>query len=120
MKFMVTFKTSMEKNMGELSRDINKKIDEKLSNLDSGLVNLTREVRNNDTKQEELSKKIEKQHKEMESRLKKLEIDAGRARYARMKQNNDIGKDGKNGRNLPTGRRTEQGSTAGRQGGLNQ
>ena len=47
-----------------------------------GLENLTGEVRRNDSKQEEMNKKIEQ-------RLNRLEIDARLAKYARMKGNSD-------------------------------
>ena len=84
MKFMMNFKDTIEKTMNGIGKDINKKIDEKLTNLDRGLENLSVEVRANDAKQEENNKKLE-------ARLKKLEIDAGRQRYSRTKLNSNLG-----------------------------
>ena len=80
LKFMQTFKTTIETTMTDIGKDINKKIDEKLANLGNGLNELTEEVKKNENKQEERNKKLE-------NRLNRLEIDAGRAKYARTKMN---------------------------------
>ena len=82
MKFMSGFKDSIEKTMNNIGKDINKKIEEKLSKLDKGMEDLTSEVRSNDKKQEVSNRKLE-------ARLKRLEIDAERARYGRTKKNSD-------------------------------
>ena len=76
MNFMVNFKETMERSMG----DITTKIDDKLTNLDKGIDDLTKEVRNNDKERKE-------QFNSLNDRLKKLEIDASRARHGRIKRN---------------------------------
>ena len=91
MKFLRTFQVSIEKTMNDIGKDITKKIDDKLAVLDKGLDNLTIEVRNNDTKQEENHKKLaDKQDmnlKKLEDRLNKLETDVDRQKFARTKAN---------------------------------
>ena len=87
MTFMMTFKNTIENTMTGIGKEINSKIDEKLTNLDRGLVNLTAEVRKNDNKQEENTRRLE-------ARLNKLEINADRLRFARVKRNSEENLDG--------------------------
>ena len=80
MKFMMGFKETIENTMKGIGNEISGKIDVKLNNLDKGLEDLVAEVRNNDSKQEENNKRLE-------DRLNKLEIDAKRQKFGRMKRN---------------------------------
>ena len=83
LNIMNGFKATITKTMEDIGQDINRKIDDKLNRIDRGLDNLTDEVRTNDKKQES-------NHRNLEQRLKKLEIDTERARYSRMKQNSEL------------------------------
>ena len=91
MKCMKSFQENMEKTMNRIGRDISKRIDDKLTSLDKGLDSLTKEVRHNDTKQEDNIKKLADSQdvnmKKLEARLSKLETDADRFKFARTKAN---------------------------------
>ena len=99
MSFMINFEQSMENTMNGIGNEINKKIDDnnkkiddKLTTLDLGLGNLAIEVRKNDTKHDNNFKDLENK---LENRLKKLEIDAGRQKFGRMKRNSgNLNQDG--------------------------
>ena len=75
MNFMKKFQENIERTMNGIGKDINTKIEDKLSNLDKGLANLADEVRKNDTDQRDNIKNLEDK---LERRLRKLEIDTDR------------------------------------------
>ena len=91
MTFLNTFKESIENTMNAVKTDLSDKIDDKLVKLDKGIETLTAEVRDNDKRQATNLKRVEdkqeEHQKKLEDRLKKLELDANRQKYGRIKQN---------------------------------
>ena len=72
--------------MGNIGKNLSKKIDDKLTNLDKGLENLTAVVNRNDEKQADFNSRLE-------TRIANLEIDKKRQSFARMRKNSEFCKD---------------------------